>query len=234
MSMDSTSSGTDRKRLVLDYRALNSVCIKDTYPLPNIEENLSLLGKANLFTTADLLQGFHQVEIEPSDGSVEKTAFSAPQGQVAYVRMPMGLTSSPSTFMQLVDASLRGLPPGLVLAFVDDICCPTHGDMEQHMEDVGLFFYKLMEAGFTVKWEKVHIGKKELPYLGFMVGAYGTRPDPRKLQPLLDMTREAICKDPGAAERFAGMIGFYWRFIKGCHHMLAPFHDRKAKNAPSK
>eukprot|EP00966_Prymnesium_polylepis_P231091 5347729-Prymnesium_polylepis.1 len=63
-----------------------------------------------------------------------------------------------------------------------------------------------MEAGFTVKCEKVHIGKKEVPYLGFMVGAYGTRPDPRKLQPLLDMTREAICKDPGAAGRFAGMI----------------------------
>jgi hypothetical protein len=30
------------------------------------------------------------------------------------------------------------------------------------------------------------------------------------------------------------MIGFYSRFIKGCHHMLAPFHDLKAKNAPSK
>ena len=51
--------GTTRKRLVLDYRALNSVCVKDTYPLPNIEENLSLLRKSNLFTTADLLQGFH-------------------------------------------------------------------------------------------------------------------------------------------------------------------------------
>ena len=142
--LDKPSGG---KRLVLDYRALNNHCVKDSYPLPNIEENLSQLGKARLFTTADLLQGFHQVEIDPTDGSVEKTAFSAPQGQVAYVRMPMGLTSSPSCFMRIVDAALRGLPAGRVLAFVDDICIPTDGDMEQHMSDVGEVFDKLIEAG---------------------------------------------------------------------------------------
>ena len=156
-------------RLVLDYRSLNLLCVKDSYPLPNVEENLALLGKANLFTTADLLQGFHQVEINPLDGSIEKTAFSSPQGQVAYVRMPMGLTSSPSTFMRLVDAALRGLPAGIVLAFVDDIVCPTEGEMEQHMNDVGMVFDRLLEAGFTCKCEKVHIGKREVPYLGFMV-----------------------------------------------------------------
>ena len=229
--VDKPSGG---KRLVLDYRNLNSVCVKDTYPLPNIEENLSKLGRANLFTIADLLQGFHQIEIDASDGSVEKTAFSAPQGQVAYVRMPMGLTSSPGAFMRLVDAALRGLPAGIALAFVDDLICPTEGDMEQHMKDVGLVFDALIEAGLTVKCEKVHIGKKEVPHLGFFVGAYGTRPDPDKIAPLLAMTRQALKSDAAAAGRFAGMVQFYSRFIEGCHHMMAPFHKLKQKGIAAK
>mgnify|MGYP002055592917 CR=1 FL=1 len=84
-------------RLTVDYRQLNMHTVKDTYPLPNIEANLAALGTANLFTTADLLSGFHQVELD--DEAIPKTAFSAPQGQVAYSRMPMGLTSSPGTLI---------------------------------------------------------------------------------------------------------------------------------------
>ena len=58
-----------------------------------------------------------------------------------------------------------GLPAGRVLAFVDDICIPTDGDMEEHMSDVGEVFDKLIEAGFTCKCEKVYIGKFKLIYL---------------------------------------------------------------------
>ena len=214
-------------RCVLDFRMLNQYCVKDTYPLPNIEENLGLLGEANLFTTADLLQGFFQVELE--EDSIPKTAFSTPLGQVAYSRMPMGLTSSPSAFMRLVDAALQGLPPGLALAFVDDICCPTSGDMRQHMVDVGRVFDRLIEAGFRVKCSKVHVGKTEVPYLGFLVGRYGTRPDPSKLKALIELTIESIGQDTAAAARFAGMITFYSRFIPHLQTLLDPFHRLKVK-----
>jgi hypothetical protein len=91
---------------------------KDTCPLPNIEANLAALGKANWFTTLDLLQGFHQVMLNGADGSRAKTAFSVENGQYQFTRMPMGLTSSPGAFMRLVDACLRGLPAGIALAYV--------------------------------------------------------------------------------------------------------------------
>ena len=51
-------------RVVLDYRALNLNTTRDTYPLPNIDSHLFSLGKANLFTTIDLLMGFHQCELD--------------------------------------------------------------------------------------------------------------------------------------------------------------------------
>ena len=217
-------------RMVLNYTGVNTILDKDVYRLPSLAGNLSKLGKANWFSTCDLLQGFHQCEIE--DSAKEITAFNTPAGQYQYVRMPMGLASSPSTFMRLVDATLRGLPPGIALAYVDDICIPTAGTFEEHMRDVGMVFDRLIEAGFTVRCDKVFIGMKEVPYLGFMVGAYGTRPLAEKTQAIFDIAIKDMIGNPAAAARYAGMLGFYSKFIPNLQIALGPFHDLKAKAAP--
>ena len=218
-------------RLVLDYRAINNLTTKDAYPLPDVDSNLSQLGNANWFSTLDLLMGFHQCEIDETDGSVLKTAFGTPWGQFAFRRMPMGLTSSPGTFMRLVDAALRGLPPGHAVAYCDDVIIPTSGTFEEHVKQVGEVFTKLIESGFTVRADKVHIGMKEVPYLGFIVGAYGTRPSPEKLAALFKITQTSMGTDPARAARFAGMIGVYHKFIPYLHTTLAPFHDLKQKGS---
>ena len=223
------ADGSISHRVVLDFRRLNEITDRDSYPLPRVDDNLAKLGKAKLFTTADLLMGFHQVELE--EESIPATAFSTPWGQFAYTRMPMGLTSSPSAFMRIVDATLRGLPHDIALAYCDDIIIFTDGDMEQHMKDVGAVFDKLIEGGFKVRCDKVHIGKREVPYLGFMVGAYGTRPLEKKIAPIVEMTVAAVQRSTKAAARFAGMVGVYQRFIPQCHHLLAPFHEMRVKNA---
>ena len=215
------------RRMVLDFRALNSVTAKDNYPLPNITANLDALGYARLYTTMDLLQGFFQIELEPEDRY--KTAFATPWGQMCYNRLPMGLTSAPGTFMRVVDAALRGLPPGLALAFVDDIITATNGDMEAHMVDVGRVFDRLIEAGFTVRCDKVYIGKTEVPYLGFLVSSAGTRPNPEKTKALLEMSVAGMKGSAAAVARFVGMMGFYARFIPQAQTLLAGLNAVKGK-----
>ena len=216
-------------RTVLDFRRLNQVVIKNSYPLPSIEHNLASLGKSSLFTTADLLQGFFQIEL--SERARLKTAFGTPFGQFAFVRLPMGLTSAPGIFMQAVDSALRGLPPEMCLAFVDDIIIPSAGDMRSHMEDVSVVFGRLIEAGFTVRCDKVHIGKLEVPYLGFFVSKVGTRPMPERTAAIFAFCYDQMLKDSKAAGSFAGMIGFYSRFLPHLHITLAPFHELKRKIA---
>ena len=220
-------------RVVLDYRSLNQNTTRDSYPLPNIETHLFSIGKANLFTVCDLLMGFHQCELD--EISKPKTAFNGGEfGQLQFTRMPMGLTSSPGAFMRLVDSALRGLPPGLALAYLDDIICASSGDMKSHMKDVGKVFDRLIEAGFTVRSDKVWIGLKEVPFLGVLIGGYGTRANPSKLQALFDMTYEHLKENPSAVARFTGMIAFYSKFIPNLHYFLAPFHDCKQTGADIK
>ena len=60
-------------RLVQDYRALNSMMVKNKYSLPLISELVSQLRRARYFTKLDVCWGFNNVRIKPRDEW--KTAF---------------------------------------------------------------------------------------------------------------------------------------------------------------
>jgi hypothetical protein len=51
------------KRLVVDYRSLNEVTIKNKYPLPNINDLFDQLKGAKVFSKIDLLSGYFQLKI---------------------------------------------------------------------------------------------------------------------------------------------------------------------------
>lgn len=61
-------------RFCIDYRKVNAVTIKDSYPLPRPADALESLSGACWFSTMDLCSGYWQVELEAQDK--EKTAFS--------------------------------------------------------------------------------------------------------------------------------------------------------------
>ncbi|GBO34374.1 Transposon Ty3-G Gag-Pol polyprotein [Araneus ventricosus] len=65
-------------RFCVHYRKLNEIMIKDSYPLPRIDDTLDALNGSQCFTTLDLKSGYCQVEIRPEDRV--KTAFTTGQG----------------------------------------------------------------------------------------------------------------------------------------------------------
>jgi len=54
-------------QLVQDYRALNSMMVKNKYPLSLISELMSQLRRARYFTKLDVCWGFNNVCIKPGD-----------------------------------------------------------------------------------------------------------------------------------------------------------------------
>lgn len=52
-------------RLVVDFGRLKSVTLKDSYPLPRIEDALDAVNGTKYFSYMDLMNGFWQVEMEP-------------------------------------------------------------------------------------------------------------------------------------------------------------------------
>ena len=64
---------TGEIRLCVDFRALNAVTIRDSFPLPRIEEALQAVKASVWFTSFDLAQGYLQLTMDEAD--IHKTAF---------------------------------------------------------------------------------------------------------------------------------------------------------------
>lgn len=60
-------------RFGIDYRRLNKVTIKDTYPLPRIDECVASLGSPKNFSTLDANSSYWQFSVKQDDG--DKLAF---------------------------------------------------------------------------------------------------------------------------------------------------------------
>ena len=117
-------------RLCMDYQKLNSIMVRDAFPLPRIDEALQAVHSSNWFSSFDLTQGYLQLAMGESD--IKKTAFRAGStGLYEFIHMPFGLLNAGSSFCCLMKQCLGDQQFVTLLLNLDDICifAPTIDNM---------------------------------------------------------------------------------------------------------
>ena len=153
-------------RLCIDYRRLNSVTVRDRYPMPAVEDCVQEAASHRYKCVVDLVQGYWQIPMAAD--SKELTAFIVPRlGAFMWHRMGFGLANAPSTFQRFADELCEHLQK--VLPFIDDLF--TGGDsMEELLENFLALMQRCEERGVKIKAEKCQLFLEEVDYLGFVVG----------------------------------------------------------------
>ena len=164
------------QRFCVDYRLVNTASVKDAYPFQCIDDSLSALSKAKLFSTLDLASGYWQVPMDPA--SSDKAAFVTTSGLYEWTVMPFGLTLSPSTFQQLMELILAGLRFETCLIYLDDIF--VHGKaLEEELKRLEVFV-RFRSSGLKLKPSKYVLFQKRVTYLRHIVSVITI--DPVKIE----------------------------------------------------
>lgn len=210
------NSGEKKFRIVIDYRKLNDVTISDKFPIPNIENILDKLGRAQYFSTIDLAKGFHQILVKSEDRS--KTAFSTPYGHYEFVRMPFGLKNAPATFQRLINYVLRDFINKICVVYLDDILIFSTS-FQEHVDSINKILIKLREANLKIQINKCSFFAKETLYLGHLLTTKGVKPNPEKVSSILNLRLPNTVK---RIKAFLGLTGYYRKFVRDYSKVAYP------------
>ena len=212
-------------RMCVDFRKLNNITKKDSYPLPLIDETFDKIGKAKYFSKFDLAKGFYQLALE--EKSAEKTAIITHLGLFQFRTIPFGLCNAPVHFQRVMDEILSKVENNNFLSiFIDDIICYSD-TFELHVQHLETLFHCFMQMGLKFKPNKCELAMTKIDFLGHTLSNNLLSPQKAKLTEILTIKTPTNKKD---ILSFLGLVGYYNKFIKNFATLASPLYDLTRKN----
>ncbi|UYV74071.1 hypothetical protein LAZ67_11002031 [Cordylochernes scorpioides] len=195
-------------RFCVDYRKVNNVTEKFSYPLPDITDCLDRLAGMKYFSHTDFVSGYWQCPLDETSKPI--TAFTTGNGLYEFQVLPFGLTGAPGHFERIMDTLLAELKWSECMVYLDDVI--VYGrDIREHNERLTNVLECFRGAGLSLKPSKCRFAYQKLPILGHVVSENGVEPATDKIEAVKEFP---IPKNVKQVRSFLGLCGYYRRFIK--------------------
>ena len=123
--------------------------------------------------------------------------------------MPFGLCNAPATFQAYIHQALSGLLDDFVVVYLDDILIFSKNE-EEHIKHVQEVLERLRKHNLYAKLSKCQFHKKQVKFLGFLVGKNGVEIDITCIDIIYKWLEPYSYKE---VMMFLGFIGFFQQFI---------------------
>jgi len=215
----------DALRPCQDYRRLNEGTIKNSYPLPLIEELITKTGKAQYFTKLDVRWGYNNIRIKKGDEW--KAAFKTNRGLFEPTVMFFGMCNSPGTFQLMMNHIFRDMiTEGWLEIYMDDLLIVSESLLENHRRTLRVL-QRLAEHDLYLKPEKCKFDVQEVEFLGMILRPGHIAMDPTKLAGIRDWQPPTTVK---GVRSFLGFGNFYRKFIGHYAEIAKPLNELTKKD----
>ncbi|MBW0592524.1 hypothetical protein O181_132239, partial [Austropuccinia psidii MF-1] len=212
--------------LFLDYCKINAVTRKNRYPVPPMNQILTLFNGSTIFSKIDLNGAYNILRIK--EGYENLTAFRIKYGSYEYLVMPFGLTNAPAYFQNLVNDISADLLDIFVAVYLDDIMVFSSSE-EEHVKHVATVLQRLRNNNLFSKASKCVFYASSVEYLGYVASSNCLKMDSSKFQQILNWPQPKNIK---ALQYFRGFYNFYFSFIKNYSKRITTLTSLLKKDSP--
>ncbi|MBW0495470.1 hypothetical protein O181_035185 [Austropuccinia psidii MF-1] len=212
--------------LCVDYHKLNAVTRKNRYPVPPMNQLLTVFNGSTMFSKIYLCGAYNLLRIK--EGDEHLTALRTKYGSYEYLFMPFGLTNAPASFQNLVKNIFADFFDIFVLVYLDDIIFFSRSE-EEHVKHVASVLQILRDNNFFSKASKCVFHASSVEYLCYVVSSDGLKMDSSKVQQILNWPQPNNIK---ALQSFPFFSTFSCCFIKNYSKKITDLTSLLKKDSP--
>ncbi|QRW07666.1 Retrovirus-related Pol polyprotein from transposon opus [Ceratobasidium sp. AG-Ba] len=214
------SSQPAKWRLVQNFAAVNKVTQIRPFPMGDLGAKQQAVASHEFVSVMDLQAGFHAIPITPE--SVPYTGFYVEgRGHYVYLHMPFGLTGAPTVFCEMVAEAFHNLLGKTLEVWMDDMATAAD-DFDTGMGSLRSIFERCRTHKISLSAAKTVLFMPEAMFAGARVSKAGIKPDPAKVQAILEWPEPKSVLDTMG---FLGLAGSQRPKIKDFGRIAQPLSD---------
>ena len=201
-------------RQCLDPKPLNKAIKRERLNIPTPADVQSQLSGMTIFTVDDMKDGCWHVKL--SDESSYYCMFNTPWGRKRLLRMPFGNFSASEVMHKRNEETFGDISGVHVIA--DDLIIAAATEQE-HDAILLKVLDRAREKGVRFNYDKIQFKVSEVEYMGNLVSSKGLKPDPKKVEAILNMPMPT---NVPSLQRLLGMIKYLAQYIPNESTITAP------------